>query len=345
MSQDAPLSFPAPRPALSLEVVTIAPEKSGWAVERDDVPIERQLVAELLDPWVTGRRISDVVFLRGGLMNRNYRVRVGGDDIVLRFYDRSPQACAKETAILKAVDGVVAAPEVLYAEPHAEPTPFALLEYVDGILLRDLKARGDHRAISDAAYDVGRQLAALRTVPIDADVLGVPDIDPALLAGSNVNARLIEHFLGSPVLRQRLSPSDVDRVLRFAWRREELLAPFTDVRYIVHGDLNSPNILVRHTGDSWKVAGLIDWEFAFAGNVFYDIGNFLRYERRGSPRFEPAFSRGLADGGLALPADWLSIARVADLGALCELLTRSDVPDNVVAEVRELVLATIDDAA
>jgi len=337
-----PPSFRAQRRTTLRGDRQIAPEKSGWAVARDDVPIERRLVAELLEPWAAGRGISDVVFLRGGLMNRNYRVRVGTDDVVLRFYDRSPHACAKEIAILRAVDGVVAAPRVLYAEPHAAPTPFALLEYVDGISLRELKKRGDLRAMADAAYDVGRHLAALSTVSIDPEVMDVPNIDPALLAGSNVNARLIEHFLDSPVLRRRISPTDVDRVLRFAWRREELLTPYADVRSIVHGDLNSPNILVRDTGSSWRVAGVIDWEFAFAGHVFYDIGNFLRYERRGCPRFEPAFSRGLADGGLALPADWLSIARVADLGALCELLTRSDVPDNVVAEVHELVLATID---
>jgi aminoglycoside phosphotransferase (APT) family kinase protein len=321
---------------------TIAPEKSDWAVARDDVPIDRRIVAELLEPWADGRPISDATFLRGGLMNRNYRVRVGSDDVVLRFYDRSPQACAKEAMILRAVDGVVAAPKVLYAEPRAAPTPFALLEYIDGILLRDLKTRGDLSALADAAYDVGRHLAALSLVSIDADVMEVPGIDPALLVGSNVNARLIAHFLDSPVLERRISATDVERVRRFAWRREELLTPFADIRSIVHGDLNSPNILVRHAGNSWRVAGLIDWEFAFAGHVFYDIGNFLRYERRGVPRFEPAFSRGLADGGLALPDDWLSVARVADLGALCELLTRADLPDNVVAEVRELGLATID---
>lgn len=43
-----------------------------------------------------------------------------------------------------------------------------------------------------------------------------------------------------------------------------------------------------------------------------------------------------------LPPEWLSAARIANLGALCELLTRPDVPDNVVAEIRDLILATVD---
>jgi aminoglycoside phosphotransferase (APT) family kinase protein len=322
---------------------TIADEKSGWAAARDDVPIDRALLADLLDPWARGRAVSQPVFLRGGLMNRNYRVGVGGDDVVLRFYDRTRTACAKETAILQAVAGVVAAPRVLYAEPDADPTPFAVLEYVDGISLRELKARGDGEALASAAYDVGRQLAALGSVAVGAEVMGVPGIDPTVLAGSNVNARLIEHFVESPTLRTRLSESDVERVVRFAWHREELLAPYSGARSIVHGDLNSPNVLVGQSGASWIVSAIIDWEFAFAGHVFYDIGNFLRYERQGVPRFEPWFSRGLADGGVVLPTQWLAMARVADLGALCELLTRTDVPDNVVHEIRGLILATLDE--
>jgi len=274
-------------------------------------------------------------------MNRNYRVRIGSDDVVLRFFDRTPAACAKETAILETIAGVVAAPRVLHSQPKATPTPFVVLEYIDGITLRELKTRGDANAVSSAAYDVGRQLAALASVAIDADLMGAPDIDPALLAGPNVNARLIEHFLQSPNLRRRMADSDIDRVARFAWRREALLAPYSAERSIVHGDFNSPNILVRRHDGDWRVSAIIDWEFAFAGHAFYDVGNFLRYERRGVSRFEPSFSRGLVDGGVVLPAEWLAIARISDLGALCELLTRPDVPDNVVDEIRGLILATL----
>jgi aminoglycoside phosphotransferase (APT) family kinase protein len=219
-----------------------------------------------------------------------------------------------------------------------------VLEYVDAISLRDLKVRADRRALAAAAYDVGRQLASLRSVVVDPGVMAVPDIDPTLLSGSNVNARLIEHFLESSVLRRRLV-AETERVRRFAWTRDDLLTPFASARSIVHGDLNSPNILVSERDGTWKVAAILDWEFAFLGHVFYDVGNFLRYERRAAPRFEPEFSRGLTDGGVTLPDDWLMISRLADLGALCELLTRPDVPDNVVAEVRGLIVATLDEFA
>ena len=61
----------------------------------------------------------------------------------------------------------------------------------------------------------------------------------------------------------------------------------------------------------------------------------------------PAENRLIAHGDYHSPSfdlrrEWLSAARIANLGALCELLTRPDVPDNVVAEIRDLILATVD---
>jgi hypothetical protein len=67
----------------------------------------------------------------------------------------------------------------------------------------------------------------------------------------------------------------------------------------------------------------------------------LRYERPGRPRYEPHFSRGLVDGGWNRPDDWFIRARLADLPALCELLTRDGVPDVIVAELRDLIGETV----
>jgi hypothetical protein len=71
-----------------------------------------------------------------------------------------------------------------------------------------------------------------------------------------------------------------------------------------------------------------------------DVGNMLRYERPGQPRYEPHFSRGLIDAGWTPPDDWFLRARLADLPALCELLTRDDVPDAIVDELCDLVDGT-----
>ena len=318
-------------------------EKSGWAVERIDVPIEPGAVDVLLDPWRDGRAVSAAVFLRGGLMNRNYRVRVGNDDVVLRFYDRDWRACAKEAMLLRALRGVVPVPEMLYAVPEASPVAFAVMEYVDGISLRTLKEAGDADALSDVAREMGHHVATFsRASGVDDTLLAVHSIDAELLRGPNATARLIDHFLASHTVQQRLGVESARRVSDFAWRQGPLFTAHAGPSGLAHGDLNSANVLVRRHAGRWSVAAILDWEFAFAGSIFHDVGNFLRYERPTRPRFEPAFSQGLRESGATLPEEWLTIARLADLPALCDLLTRSSMPPDVVAEIRGLIEATID---
>jgi aminoglycoside phosphotransferase (APT) family kinase protein len=287
----------------------------------------------------------DAVFLPGGLMNRNYRVRVGDDDVVLRFYDRDPGACAKEAKLLDALHGHVAVPELLYAQPAWEPVPFTLLEHVTGTSMREVRQKGTAKAIGEAAYAVGRELAKLAWVRLDDPaILAIdPGFESASESGATKNARLIEHLLESPTLATRLTAAERSRVRQFSRSHDGRLAASDDVGSIAHGDFNAANILVGEARGAWRVAAILDWEFAVAASPFHDIGNFLRYERASRPRVEPWFSRGLSEGGVALATDWRTTARLADLGALCELLSRADAPEVVAREVRDLVLATIDE--
>jgi len=71
------------------------------------------------------------------------------------------------------------------------------------------------------------------------------------------------------------------------------------------------------------------------------LNNLVVCDKRPTkPRYEPHFSRGLIDGGWRAPDDWFLRARLADLPALCELLTRADVPDAIVSELRDLIEMT-----
>lgn len=321
---------------------TIAGEKSGWAEEGRNVPLDIAEAARVLEPWRSGRPVAAGIFLAGGLMNRNYRVRVGSDEVVLRFYDRDAHACERETRLLTELFGRVAVPNVLYVAPVNEPVRFAVLEFVDGISMRTLKETGEADAIAEASHSIGLELATLASVRLRDPAILTTEFapKPELLRGSNVNARLIDHFLESPALRQRLGAEHVGRVHDFAWRHDDRLSATTQSFTIAHGDFNSANILVRLTAGRWSVAAILDWEFAFIGSTFYDAGNFLRYDKESTPRYEPWFSRGLTDGGVTLPSDWRLLARLADLSALCELLARPELPPQVADEVRDLVLAT-----
>jgi aminoglycoside phosphotransferase (APT) family kinase protein len=320
-------------------------EKSGWKTAAPPPPLSAATVEALLAGWRGSRRVADVRPLEGGLRNRNYRVQFtdSRNAFVLRFFDRDPTACAKEAAVLALVHGEVPVPDVLHIEANGrdEFPPFLVATFIEGVSLRELKRRGDSRAIGEAAYDVGRVLARIGRRKFDRSGLLTPTlaIDSGVFEGMTASG-LVEYFAQSPVFQQRVDAPLRERLKEWTRASEELFSEPPGAT-LVHGDYNAANILVRETNRGWIVAAILDWEFAFAGTVWCDVGNMLRYERADRPRFEPHFSRGCIDGGLSMPDDWRERARLADLPALCDLLTRPAAPDAVVDDVRSLISATV----
>ncbi|HKE84413.1 MAG TPA: aminoglycoside phosphotransferase family protein [Vicinamibacterales bacterium] len=323
-------------------------EKATWKVVSPPPPLAAAKIDALLATWRGTKHVVAVDPLDGGIMNWNYAVRLSGsaERCVLRFYDRAPASCAKEVRILALVHGDVPVPEVLYADVNGADgyPPFCVLEFIDGMSLRELRRRGDAKGVGEASYDAGRLLPRLGRHRFPRSGL----LSPALQVqdGPFADASLgevVEHFMASPLFRQRIDATLIMRIRDFVAvvARTELRSASRHADAgLVHADFNSPNIFVRQDRGTWRVAAILDWEFACAGSILCDIGNMLRYERPGQPRYEPHFSRGLADGGWDAPDDWFLRARLADLPALCELLTRDDVPEAVVEELRDLIVMT-----
>jgi aminoglycoside phosphotransferase (APT) family kinase protein len=320
-------------------------EKHGWRRPNDIAPPDVADVERLLSPWLVGRRVTSVDVLPGGLMNRNCRVEIESAAApgVLRIYDHDAAACAKELAIFNLVCEAVPVPTVLYAnpEPEGETPPFALLEFIPGISLKALSLTGDTAATSDAAYEAGLLLARLAAYRFPATGPLTPKltVDTSAFESPITTAGLVQQFATSATFQRRINASLRDRLI-------DVTRSGTESRgtegTLVHGDFNARNVLVREVRGRWSVSAILDWEYAVSAASLCDIGHFLRYERIASPRLEPAFSRGCRDGGLPLDADWWQAARLADLPAVCELLTRESVPADVVPELIELLTATIE---
>ncbi len=73
---------------------------------------------------------------------------------------------------------------------------------------------------------------------------------------------------------------------------------------LIHCDYNLKNILIRRVGSSWKVAGVLDWEFAIAGSPLVDVGNFLRFEDELPPGLGESFIKGYLSDSNELPDNW-----------------------------------------
>lgn len=311
-----------------------------------------ELVNRLLAGALAGRRVVAFELLSGGLVNANFKIHLDppGDPLVLRFYGRDPAACQKEVDLYQLVRATVPVPEVLYAGPKGVDGvgPFALLRYVEGIPFRELRRTGNANAIAEAAYDIGKTLAALGAHHFAQSGWFGPglDIGGQFIEGPDSVARFCDGCLASPHFLRRVDTDLAKRVHGFVWECSSRLAWLdteqNDEHSLVHGDFGSRNVLVRSIDGRWSVAAVIDWEFAFSGSPLFDVGNFLRYERTQRPLVEPHFSQGFIAAGGKLRKDWRDLARVIDLTALCESLTKDELPVDAERELLDLVQATIE---
>ena len=298
-------------------------------------------------------RVTAIEHLADGIANTSFRLQLAsGDSLVLRSYRRDPAACAKEVALHALVRGTVPVPEIVYAAPNGidGDGPFALLRFVEGITLGTLKRTGDAAAVADAARSAGETLAAIGRFAFPragwlASTNGDLSVAGPLMQdeGGDVLPRFVEQCLAAPTAGQRLGTQRRERVSRFMWSWAPRLTELEAERQLVHCDYGNRNLIVRQSAAGWRVAAVLDWEFAVAASPLIDVGHFLRYDRAGRPRVEPHFSRGFVQAGGTLPDDWRRLARAIDLSALIELLGRERTPESLLPELLELVDATLEE--
>jgi len=194
--------------------------------------------------------VARLELLSGGLMNTNYRVHFVGSEwsVVLRFYLREPTACAREVALLRLVSSDVPVAEVLHAEPDGIQgfPPFAILEYVDGILFRTLRRTKDQGAIAQAATAIGKTLTTIASYQFPRQgLLGTGlEVSPWLIDGPDTIPRLVDACLGSEIFRKRVDAPWAERIHKFAWEWSEHLSPLDGETSLVHSDFNAARIMV-----------------------------------------------------------------------------------------------------
>jgi len=327
----------------------VGDDKTGWERGTRGAPLSEAQVSRVLARALPGRALRSFEWIAGGLINTNLKLQVEGLEgaLVLRVYTRDPSACRKEADLHALVSVRVPVPEVLYAnaEGSEEIGPHLLMRWIEGLTLRQLKARRNAPEIAEAADSIGATLARIggftfpRPGPIGPGLV----IGPPFIEGPDPIPTFVEKCLSNPVTSLRLGQEVVLRIQDHVWSRATQLSELSEDRRLVHSDFNSPNVIVDRVEDRWTVVGVLDWEFAHSGSPLFDVGNFLRYERRSSPLLEPHFSDGYRESGGVLPESWRELSRLCDLTSLCEILTRPDLPESIVPEVADLIAATIED--
>ena len=136
-----------------------------------------------------------------------------------------------------------------------------------------------------------------------------------------------------------LKPQTREALMKFLKAYAALFDQIDAKHVLCHGDFNFGNIMVSGT-----LVHFIDFEFAHAGPIYQDIGQFFR--RKGADLqalIDDGIYKSFADGYDAfscspLPPDWLQLARLCDISSMLRLINRENVPNAWVADIETDIL-------
>jgi aminoglycoside phosphotransferase (APT) family kinase protein len=197
-----------------------------------------------------------------------------------------------------------------------------LLDFIEGALLSDGLRSLNAADLTRVAFDAGISLQAIHS--FDLGKAGFFDENFVFdSAFENFGGGLYEYIcssLTSGQVRERLGENLAVCALEYVRGKQDQYWSLPNSTRLIHCDYNLKNILIRKAGSVWRVAGVLDWEFAMAGSPLVDIGNFLRFEDELPPGFSGAFIKGYLENSIGLPGNWREVARLLDLAAMVNFL-------------------------
>lgn len=257
--------------------------------------------------------------LSGGQANINLTVSLPATKQILKLYLREPQAAYKEQRLLDWVAKALPVPKILSVGTWQQWT-YGVMTFENGLALRDRLTSSDPSWPS-CVQEAGRLLGQMQRFTfeqpgsLDAKLQSVP-------MGMEI-LPFVKSCLEHPNVQSSCSKALLFR-LRYCFDKFGSLLLDPQEVTLVHGDYDPANILVHSEDGQLRVSAILDWEFAFAGSFLWDVANMLRYAHHMDEAYERAFVQGLEESGVVLPSDWRQTVAMMNLGAIIDLITRTD---------------------
>jgi aminoglycoside phosphotransferase (APT) family kinase protein len=321
--------------------------KESWERPEPPVLLDLKVINYILGTVFPGKRVIAADRIGTGLHNSNYRILLEGntDPLVLRIYSESGEVAEKELAIAELVGGTIPIADILYADTSGSKfnRPWALLEWKQGSLLRDVIKTGSPENIASAAQSTGRILAGIHGFTFTEPGFFGKDmrITKPISPGAEHFFSFMEHSLFHNLSGKWLGAELAGELWSFCQRYGHTLTESRLDPVLVHSDFNGPNILMQQEPAGYSVSAVLDWEFAFSASRYIDIANMLRYEQDGS-LFEQHFIAAYRESGGVLEDNWKRLSKLEDLVALCDMLNHStkETP-NRLRDLQRLVAGTV----
>ena len=331
--------------------------RETWERQSATLELTRAEVAALIAPAFPGRALRHHAIISGGLSNTNIRLDIDGQaaPALLRIYVRDPVQAAKEWALLQRLAPAVPVPRLLYTAPAGGllPYPYAITDWVQGERLEIvLEDKLEAPTLRQMMRDIGKVLAHIHAIRFDAAGFFDNNLTvavPISIGAAGLIDYLDEQLGGDTPGRDRLGAALADRVLDFAAREGALLDSWREPPSLTHGDFGGSNILMcpvdDGVDDGWRVAAILDWEFAFSGSPFFDLGNLLRPPLGARSEAADAVETGYREAGGELPTAWRQMTQLVELISWAEFLSRPNLGPHLTADARVAMRRVMNDFA
>lgn len=263
--------------------------------------------------------------ISGGCANLNFKIQFENESnlYILRVYLRDKEAVHKEQSLYKLLKDTVPVPQI-YFVGSIDNYQFAIVEFINGITLRDLLLGNETYDLDTIMYGTGKILAKIAMIEFPKAGFFDKDLNIISEHVQDDYLNFVKESLKNQIILEQLGP-DLIAKINFCLQKYEF--PSKNERHLVHADFDPANILVDKIDGNWKITAILDWEFSFSGSMLCDVANMLRYKHLMPPEFEESFIKGLKAGGVVLPKNWREFIHMLNLLSLLDCLGRSD-PEN-----------------
>ncbi len=307
---------------------------------------EKQL-DELIAPAFSGQKVVAHSYTDGGLANTTLSLKLSPSDtnVLLRIFVRDPKQARKELALSQLVKNIVPTPEVKYFSPTNPFTghPYMIREWIEGKRLELVAPLLTPQELSTLGRSVGETLAAIHKISFKEfgffdENLNVADIiDPG-------SSGLIEFAHQCLIIKngeQRLGKDLAAKLIDFVASESQILDEWKEPPSLTHCDFGGSNILVAPGSDGWRVAAVLDWEFALSATPFFDFGNLLREPLGTLNCFPESVESGYRSAGGQLPSKWRKMSLLADLTAWIDFLSDPTIGTEIIADAQSVITAML----
>ena len=286
--------------------------------------IPSKVIHKMVELGCDGSKISSFDIISGGCANLNIKIILEGEKtpLLLRIYLRDKTAAILEQNLYKLLSPRVPVP-IIYYVGNIEGYSFAICQFIEGLNLRDLLLSNIPHNVEDIMKELGLKLASI--AKIEFAEAGFFDQNLNIIERNSRASYLtfVDQLWQNQFICQTLSAAIINKIKDYLNKYAELL-PNENEKHLVHGDFDPANILVKQVDGIWKIAAILDWEFAFSGSIIFDVANMLRYAHHMPDIFSISFLEGLENGGVVLPDNWQITAHLLNLVSLLDILGRRD---------------------